>query len=193
MREPLKTSRLLLRDILESDAQALFDLDSDPEVLRYAGRRPAADVAAYRERTRTVYLPMQAHLWQGVRVVQDLDSGDFLGWVFVRPATASPVAVELGWDDPGEVEIGYRLRRSAWGRGIASEAAGALLQQALADPTTVAVVACAESGNLASLRVLDKLGLRRVGERALADQEVVMVKLSTAPAAGDAGSAGQGC
>jgi RimJ/RimL family protein N-acetyltransferase len=193
MREPLKTSRLLLRDILESDAQALFALDSDPEVLRYVGRRAAADVNAYRERTRTVYLPMQAHPWQGVRIVETLDGGEFLGWVFVRPATASPIAAEMGWVDPAEAEVGYRLLRSAWGRGVASEAAAALLQLALADPLTQAVVACAETGNRASLRVLDKLGLRRVDERALADQEVVMVKLSTAPAAGDAGSAGRGC
>jgi RimJ/RimL family protein N-acetyltransferase len=99
----------------------------------------------------------------------------------------------MGWVDPAEAEVGYRLLRSAWGRGVASEAAAALLQLALADPLTQAVVACAETGNRASLRVLDKLGLRRVDERALADQEVVMVKLSTAPAAGDAGSAGRGC
>jgi RimJ/RimL family protein N-acetyltransferase len=61
MREPLLTDRLILRDITEADAELLFDLDSDPEVMRYVGPRPAPDVAGYRERTRTAYVPVQAH------------------------------------------------------------------------------------------------------------------------------------
>jgi RimJ/RimL family protein N-acetyltransferase len=49
MREPLLTDRLILRDITDADAELLFDLDSDPEVMRYIGPQPAADVAGYRE------------------------------------------------------------------------------------------------------------------------------------------------
>ena len=70
MRKPLLTERLIPRDITEADAELLFDLDSDPEVMRYIGARPAPDVASYRERTRTVYVPQQAHPWHGIRIVQ---------------------------------------------------------------------------------------------------------------------------
>src|SRR5262245_39727460 len=105
MREPLETGRLVLRDITEADAELLFDLDSDPEVMRYIGPRPAPDVGWYRERTRTVYVPHQAHPWHGVRLVHDRASGEFLGWVFVRPATGSWQARELGWTRPDEVEV----------------------------------------------------------------------------------------
>jgi len=177
MRKQLLTDRLILRDITEADAELLFELDSDPEVMRYIGPRPAPDVASYRDRTRTVHLPFQAHPWHGVRVVLDRESGEFLGWVFVRPATASRDARAIGWTRPDEVEVGYRYRRSAWGRGVATEAAAPLVQIALADPATTAVVACALVGNVGSLRVLEKLGLVRVGEVMLHEASEPAVKL----------------
>ena len=179
-REPVVTDRLILCDITDADAELLFDLDSDPEVMRYLGPRPASDVASYRDRTRTVYVPLQAHPWHGVRIVRDRATDEFLGWVFVRPATASRSARELGWTRPDEVEIGYRYRRSAWGAGIATEAAIPLVQIALADPATTAIVAYALAGNRGSLRVLEKLGLRRVGELMLPETSEPAVKLARA-------------
>lgn len=92
MREPILTNRLILRDVTEADAEQLFELDSDPEVLRYVGTRPAHDVAWYRDRTRNVHLPAQGHAWHGLRIVLDRYLGEFLGWVFIRPATSSPHA-----------------------------------------------------------------------------------------------------
>ncbi|MBX7104912.1 MAG: GNAT family N-acetyltransferase [Gemmataceae bacterium] len=165
MRDPIPTDRLILRDIAEADADLLIELDSDPEVMRYIGPRPAADVAAYCDRTRDVYMPMQSHPWHGVRLVIDRASDQFLGWVFVRPATASASAHEFDWTDPGEIEVGYRYHRSAWGRGIATEAARPLVRIALADPATTAVVGCARVDNIGSIRVLQKLGLQQVDTR----------------------------
>src|SRR5438094_877708 len=176
MREPLLTDRLILRDITEADAELLFDLDSDPEVMRYIGARPAPDVSWYRDRILAVHVPQQAHPWHGVRLVLDRTSGQFLGWVFVRPATASRSAREIGWTRPDEVEVGYRYRRSAWGRGVATEAATPLVQIAFADPATTALVACALAGNAGSLRVLEKLGLERVGEVMLSETNEPTVK-----------------
>lgn len=178
MREPILTDRLLLRDVTEADAEALFDLDSDPEVMRHIGPRPADHVVPYRERIRTVYVPTQAHPWHGVRVVADRASGEFLGWVFVRPAVASRDAAAIGWARPDEIEVGYRYRRAVWGRGVATEAARPLVGIALADPGTAAVVACAAAGNAGSLRVLAKLGLERVGEVLLPGDRELVVKLA---------------
>jgi RimJ/RimL family protein N-acetyltransferase len=178
MRESLLTDRLILRDITEADAELLFNLDSDPEVMRYIGPRPAADVAGYRDRTRTVYVPWQKHPWHGTRIVLDRTSLEFLGWVFIRPATASKNARELGWTRHDEVEIGYRFRRTVWRRGIATEAAKLLVQFALADPATRAVVACASAANVGSLRVLSKLGLVRIGEVILPETSEPTVKLT---------------
>jgi RimJ/RimL family protein N-acetyltransferase len=178
MREPLLTQRLILRDITEADAQFLFELDADPEVMRYIGPRPASDVAAYRERIRTVHVPGQAHPWHGVRVVLDRAGGEFLGWVFIRPAPVSRDAPALGWTRNDEVEVGYRYRRAAWGRGLATESAMPLVHIALTDPATSAIVACAHAGNTGSLRVLEKLGLKRIGEVLLPETSDPLVKLA---------------
>ena len=184
MREPLLTDRLTLRDITEADAELLFDLDSDPEVMRYIGPRPASDVASYCDRIQTVYVPFQAHPWHGVRTVLNRATGEFLGWVFVRPATAAKHAREIGWTLTDEVEVGYRYHRSAWGRGIATEAAMPLVQIALEDPATSAVVACARADNAGSLRVLEKLGLERIGEVMLPEMSEPVVKLARVRAVG---------
>ena len=82
------------------------------------------------------------------------------------------------WNRPGEEEVGFRYRQSAWGQGIATEAAAPLVRIALEDPATTAVVACARASNAGSLRVLEKLGLKRVGEVLLAGAHEPTVKLA---------------
>jgi RimJ/RimL family protein N-acetyltransferase len=67
--------------------------------------------------------------------------------------------------DGGDVEVAYRLARSAWGLGIATEAAGALVAHALGPLALARVVAVTYPENLASQRVLDKLGFERRGIR----------------------------
>lgn len=176
MREPIRTERLVLRDITEADAELLFDLDSDPDVMRYVSARPAVGVEAYRERTRKVYLPFQSHPWFGVYLV--FERAEFLGWAFVRPAPGHLFARELGWTREDEIEIGYRYRRAAWGRGIATEAATPLVALALNDRATAAVVACARIDNVGSIRVLEKLGLARTGEAVLPGVPEPVAKLA---------------
>ena len=121
-----------------------------------------------------MYLPQQAHRGGVDRSHARTSSG----WLFVRPATASRSLAN--WLTRPDEIIGYRYRRSAWGTGIATEAATLLVQIALADPATTAIVAHALAGNRGSLRVLEKLGLRRVGELVLTDTSEPTVKLARA-------------
>jgi RimJ/RimL family protein N-acetyltransferase len=167
MREPIVTRRLMLRDIVPADAETLCELDSDPEVMRFIGPVVTPDVDAVRQRIESVYVPWQRHPWHGIWLVHDRATAEFLGWVFIRPAHLHPLADGIGWTREDEVEIGYRYHRAAWGRGIATEAALPLLEAALADAETSGVVGCALADNEASLRVLEKLGLQRVGEISL--------------------------
>lgn len=183
MREPVLTERLLLRDCTEADAPLLFALDHHPEVMRAVGPPPADDLAWYRDRIRSVYVPYHAHPWRGVRLVFCRRSDRFLGWVFVRPATASRDAEAFGWNDPHDEEIGYRYLPEAWGRGVATEAARPLVQRALTAPETRAIVAAARIGNHRSLRVLEKLGLERTGTVTVADVEDPVVTLALAAGA----------
>ena len=62
------------------------------------------------------------------------------------------------------MEIGYRLRKSAWGRGLATEAATELVRRAMADPAVTGVVATAVVLNRGSIRVMEKAGLAYVRE-----------------------------
>lgn len=166
----LETERLTLRPFTDTDADAelAFELDSDPEVMRYIGPFALPTVAAYRERIRNVWLPQATSPTRGVFAVFEKASGAFVGWVFLRPATLHRFAAEIGWNRTTDMELGYRYRRVAWGRGYATEAALPLVSAALADPSVTAVVATALVTNRGSWRVMEKLGMTHTRDVALA-------------------------
>ena len=158
----LRTERLHLRRFTPDDAENLFALDSDPEVLRYVGPRPAADPEGYRERIVSVYLPMYGRD-PGLGYWAVEDRGAFVGWVHFRPAALGhfPGLLEYAPDD---IELGYRLVRSVWGRGYATEVARAVVRRGFEETGVETVVASALQSNAASLRVLEKAGLERVAK-----------------------------
>ncbi len=102
----------------------------------------------------------------------------------------------LGWcglfplEESGLIELGYRYVRAAWGRGIATEAAGAVLEHGFKALRLDPIVAVAHPDNLASLRVLDKLGFHGQGRTRYYDTEVAYYRLdrsrhlAAAPGAG---------
>lgn len=150
----LETDRLLLRRFTADDLENLVSLHGDPEVMRYInGGQPVsrAEVCA------TVLPGMLASyerfagfgFWAAVERV----SGDFLGWFELRPTETS---------GPGEVELGYRLCRSAWGKGYATEGARALVRKGFAELGVVRIFATTMAVNTASRRVMEKVGLRYV-------------------------------
>lgn len=86
----------------------------------------------------------------GYWVAVEKATGDWIGWFHFRPAPS----------DPSEMELGYRLRKSAWGKGYATEGAGALVRKGFAERSVTRVTATALAANHASLRVMEKVGLR---------------------------------
>lgn len=157
----LQTARLSLRRVTEADAGFLFDLDRDPEVTRYTG--PGHDtVEEYAAKIRTEFLRYDAHPVAGLFLAEA--AGEFVGWFVLRPGTHHRLAAAIGWADPAEIELGYRLKRPAWGKGLATEGAAALVARALAEPSTAALVAVALTANRGSTRVMEKVGLVRVRE-----------------------------
>ena len=117
----LITERLALRRFTEADLDNLFDLDGDPEVMRFlTGGKPTP-----REVIRNETLPRILHYYErfaglGFWAVIEKSTGDFLGWFELRPPEGG---------GPDEVELGYRLRESAWGKGYATEGARALIRK----------------------------------------------------------------
>ena len=164
MKIRLETPRLILREFTEADAEALFELDSDPEVMRYIGPYQLGDVEAYRARVQTLNIPYYAqHPGYGVWAAVEKAGGAFLGWFLLRPALAYRFAVEAGFR-ADDVELGYRFRRAAWGKGYATEGSRGLVYDAFTRLDAACVVAVALVGNRASTRVMEKVGLRRVAE-----------------------------
>src|SRR5437016_752868 len=104
----LETERLILRRYVEDDAEAVYELNRDPEVIRYTGDRGLASIeearAMLRGRTLADYEKYGFGRWACVHKEEDKVIG-FAGLKFL--------------EDLQEVDIGYRLMRAYWGRGLA--------------------------------------------------------------------------
>jgi RimJ/RimL family protein N-acetyltransferase len=172
----LETERLLLREFTEEDGDNLLALDTDTDVLRYIGVPPHADAEAYRRHIVTTYLPYYKRCaGRGTWAAVEKIGGAFLGWFCLRPGLDYRFAVEAGMKAE-DVELGYRLRRFAWGQGYATEGARALVRKAFAETAAGCVVAVALEANLASTRVMEKAGLKFVSRFALPGYALPAVK-----------------
>jgi RimJ/RimL family protein N-acetyltransferase len=142
------TERLRLREFVESDAPLLHALDADPEVTRYTLNTQRM-LQGYRERIgeyRRQYAETSGQM--GYFAAQQQEGGDFVGWFHLRPTNA-----------PKELDLGYRLRRSAWGKGLATEMSRALITYAFTELGSQRVIATALAANAASWRVMEKCGM----------------------------------
>jgi RimJ/RimL family protein N-acetyltransferase len=147
----LETERLFLRRATLEDARLLYELDSDPEVMRFISR----GVPTPLERIEREILPRwlryyEEHAHLGWWPAHEKASGDFIGWFHLRPDPYSPQ----------EQEVGYRLKRGAWGRGYATEGTRALLVKAFTEWGIAKVSSRTLERNKASQRVMEKAGLR---------------------------------
>lgn len=148
----LETERLALRLFTADDADLLIELDSDPAVMRYlSGGTPTAP-----EIIRERHLPNILAGYErwggnlGLLAAQEKDGGAFIGWFILRPAPEGPL---------DEVELGYRLRQAAWGKGYATEGSRALLRKAFTQLGVRTVWAETMSVNHASRHVMEKLDM----------------------------------
>ncbi len=150
----LETKRLVLRRFSEADVDNLFDLDADPQVMHFlTGGKPTPRGVILNET-----LPRFLHYYEryesfGFWAAIEKSSGEFVGWFEFRPPEGG---------DPGEVELGYRLKRSAWGKGYATEGSRALICKGFSELGVRRVVARTMALNTASRRVMEKAGLRYV-------------------------------
>jgi RimJ/RimL family protein N-acetyltransferase len=152
----LETERIVLRQFNEDDADNLFALDSDPEVMRYldGGLPPDLEIIRYKTLPRFLNYHCDTPHY-GFWAAIEKSTGDFLGWFHFRPALHHI-------DQEGEIELGYRLKRSAWGKGYATEVSRALLNKGFLEMDVRCITATALAANTASIRVMEKAGLRFV-------------------------------
>lgn len=150
----LETRRLRLRRFTAEDGGRLFDLDADPRVMRFITGGPGTARAELENDILPAFLdyyrrPGGYGFWAAER----LGTSDFLGWFHLRPDQGAP---------PDEPELGYRLRHGAWGQGLATEGATALIDRAFAELDVQRVTASTMAVNAASRRVMEKAGMRFV-------------------------------
>ena len=150
----LETPRLILRQFAEADVDNLFDLNSDPEVMRYlTGGSPTP-----RDEIRDQIIPFHLGVYNrldrlGTWAAESRATGEFLGWFHFRPGHES---------DLSNIDLGYRLRRSAWHKGYATEGSRALIDRGFTDLGVERVFAHTMTVNAASRHVLEKCGLTLV-------------------------------
>ncbi|MBK6662348.1 MAG: GNAT family N-acetyltransferase [Thermoflexaceae bacterium] len=144
----LETPRMVLRRFTPNDAPLLHALDADPEVMRYLSGGTPTPPALIETDILPAFIASSAD-GRGYWAAHAAEGGAFLGWFGLRPPA-----------DPAlrEAELGYRLRREAWGRGFASEGVAALVAHAFGTLALVHLTATTYEENAASRRVLEKAG-----------------------------------
>jgi RimJ/RimL family protein N-acetyltransferase len=156
----LDTPRLRLRPLAASDEADLVALDSDPEVMRYVGSPPGVTSPAetaerarrrIRESERGDYAPLG--FWR----IEARTDGTFHG---VGALIRMPDTEDNRHRGALDVEVAYRLARSAWGRGLATEAARAALAYGFGEAGLHRIVAVTRPEHARSRHVLEKLGMR---------------------------------
>jgi RimJ/RimL family protein N-acetyltransferase len=145
----LKTSRLVLRPLAEPDLEPLLDLYLDTRVREHLITRPE-NAAAFRP------------IFEGIRALAD--EGRMWAVTIDNAFIGRAGLYRVG--EAETAELAYLLAPEVWGRGLATELGAAILDHAfsvLGEPKVVAITA---PGNVASKRVLEKLGFARAGHYA---------------------------
>lgn len=145
---------MILRPFTAADLDDLAALHGDPEVMRYIDDGRPVPRAVVEHETLPAILREYTELPGGFgRFAADVDGG-FVGWFSLRPASS------VGLD--GGIELGYRLRRAVWGRGLATVGVRMVVRTAFTDLGVDRLVATTMTVNAGSRRVLEKAGLRLV-------------------------------
>ena len=157
----LETGRLILRRVTLSDLDPMARLNSDPAVMRYIGDGTVWTRAQSEARIRRMQKVYDLFPGLGLWIGEEKRGRRFVGayaLVYIPHTT--------------EVEVGYRLRKSAWGRGLATDGARALVRYGMFELGLERVVGLTHPDNDASKQVLLKAGLQRRGMGHYYDKEL---------------------
>jgi ribosomal-protein-alanine N-acetyltransferase len=148
MSSTLETPRMILRPFQLTDAPVIFTWVGDPEIQRFLYTGPD--------------LSLEQTVARVERYISYQQQYGFSRWLIFDRATGTPIgdAGLLMMPDGVEIELGYRFAKPWWGQGRATEVAAAWLNYAFGPLNIPALVAFAEPENHASIRVMQKIGMR---------------------------------
>lgn len=146
----IETARVFLRPFTSDDLDEFALMGRDPDVMRYIGNGKPQPREQTLARLNAIFEHRNQHnfgLWAAIDKASEAWMG-FCGLQFL--------------DNTSEVEVGYRLAKRFWGMGLASEAAKASLRYGFEELGLEQIVAVVQPENVASQRVLEKIGLKHV-------------------------------
>ncbi len=150
-----ETERLILRELIPADAEGMFEMDSDLEVHRYLGNKPVKSITqslADIEFIRKQYTENGIGRW----AVIEKATGNFVGWSGLKLIT------EITNNHVNYYDLGYRFIKRFWGKGYATETAKAARDYGFNELKLNEIIGIADINNLESIRVLEKVGLKRI-------------------------------
>ncbi|MDI9310679.1 MAG: GNAT family N-acetyltransferase [Limnohabitans sp.] len=151
MKKILETPRLYLRELNISDAEDFFHLNDDPEVIKYTGDTSFSHISEALSFLQN-YNPYELYGYGRWAVIRKEDEV-FLGWCGLK---YSP--------DLDEVDLGFRFFKKYWNQGFATESALACLKYGFEELGLEKIVGRAMGANIASIKVLEKIGMLYVGK-----------------------------
>jgi RimJ/RimL family protein N-acetyltransferase len=147
----IETPRLVLRRWREEDVLPMAAINADPEVMRWIRDGSVRD-----EQQSRAQIESWEQQWEeqgfGLFAVELRETGELAGFTGLAVPTFMPEVMPA-------VEVGWRLGRDHWGRGLASEAARVAVRHAFDQAGLSRIVSIAQVGNVASERVMVKLGM----------------------------------
>lgn len=148
----LETSRLNLRDWLSADLEHFCKMNADPDVMNYF---PRVLSSAETERFYQVILAEFKEYGFGLYAVEEKRTKEFIGFIGFHRATFES-------DFTPCIEIGWRLKKNAWGQGYATEGARACLEYGFKNLGFSEVVSFTAEINKPSVNVMKKIGMKPV-------------------------------
>ena len=182
MRLVLTSERLKLTPVATADVDLAIEMFTDPAVTRFIGGVMSEEDI---RREMPIWTKRGGDGCIGIWCVANAASGEKLGSSCLLPIAMQEDDTDWDLVVPGvmperDVEVGYFLKRSAWGKGYATEVCRRLLRFAFEETPLQEVVATFEDGNEASQRVLSKAGLTSRGRRIAYGQDLPDWRISRA-------------
>ena len=147
MKEILQTERLLLRELNPDDAENFYKLNLNPNVIKYTGNSAFKDIDEAKEFLEN-YQDYKLNGF-GRWAVIEKSTNEFLGWCGLK--------YDKNLD---ETDIGFRFFEEHWNKGLATESAKACINFGFENLNLKSIVGRAMSENIASIKVLEKIGLK---------------------------------
>lgn len=148
----IETARMILKEYELGDHNLMFELDSDPEVVKHVGGTQNDYELYIKAIDRYIAFYKENHGCGYYKIYLKDNPTEYVGWYHLRPEKEEP-------DNFKMLEVGYRFKQSCWNKGLATEGTIALIKKSFEELDVELVTAKTSKANKASQRVMQKSGM----------------------------------